>query len=174
MRTGTPADPEGSVFNLPNAMSALRFPMAVLFPFMGWSGRIILVAAAAGSDWIDGRLARRTRRVTQLGEVLDPVADKTFMLVVLVTLAVERALPLWTLPLLLLRDIGVAIGALVLIARGRRVRMAARPAGKLVTWLQFAAIVTMLIAPQTGPWLAAAVGAAGVYALRDYARAVPS
>ena len=173
MEARTQAEAHQSILNLPNVISALRFPFAVLFPFAGGTGRVALVAAAAASDWIDGRLARGSRRVTRLGEVLDPVADKTFMLVVLVTLGVERALPLWTLPLLLLRDLGVALGALVLAARGRRVGMPARPAGKAVTWLQFAAIGAMLIWPEIAPWLALTVGAAGLYALVDYARALP-
>lgn len=158
---------------LPNVISAARFPLAALFPLTGGAVRITVVAVAAVSDWVDGRLARRTRRVTRLGEVLDPIADKTFMLVVLVTLAVEGALPLWALPLLLTRDIGVAAGALVLAARGRRVRTPARRPGKAVTWLQFGAIGAMLFWPHVGAWLAPAVGAAGLYALQDYARAVP-
>jgi cardiolipin synthase len=171
----TRARPQGlrAGVNLPNAISAVRFPLAALFPVTGGAVRIAVVAAAAASDWLDGRLARRTRRITRLGEVLDPIADKIFMLVALVTLGVEGALPLWALPLLLTRDIGVALGAMVLAARGRTVRMPSRPAGKLVTWLQFAAIGALLIWPATGPWLAPAVGAVGLYALRDYARALP-
>jgi CDP-diacylglycerol--glycerol-3-phosphate 3-phosphatidyltransferase/cardiolipin synthase len=159
---------------LPNVISAARFPLAALVPIAGDVMRIAVVALAAASDWIDGRLARGTGRVTRLGELLDPIADKTFMLVVLITLGVEGALPLWTLPLLLTRDIGVALGALVLAARGRRVRMTARRPGKVVTWLQFFAIGALLIWPPAGAWLAPVVGAAGMYALQDYARAVRS
>ena len=160
-------------FTAPNVISAARFPLAALFPFAGAGMRIALVALAAATDWVDGRLARGTQRVTRLGEVLDPVADKTFMIVVLVTLVAEGSLPLWALPLLLTRDIGVAIGALVLAIRGRSAHMPARRAGKAVTWLQFAAIGALLLWPPAGAWLAPLVGAAGLYALWDYARAVP-
>jgi CDP-diacylglycerol--glycerol-3-phosphate 3-phosphatidyltransferase/cardiolipin synthase len=158
--------------NLPNALSALRFPLAVLFPLAGGLTRVALLGLAAASDWIDGRIARGTRNVTRLGEVLDPIADKTFMVVVLLTLAAEGVLPLWTLPLLLLRDIGVALGAMILAARDTRLRIPARRAGKTVTWLQFLAIAVILIAPDVGIWLAPLVGAAGLVALVDYARAV--
>ncbi|HEX2168450.1 MAG TPA: CDP-alcohol phosphatidyltransferase family protein [Longimicrobiales bacterium] len=154
-------------------ISASRFPLAALFPLTGGALRIAVVAIAAWTDWIDGRFARRTKQVTRLGEVLDPIADKTFMLVALITLAAEGALPLWTLPLLLTRDIGVAAGALVLVARGRNVRLPARRAGKAVTWLQFAAIGALLVSPEAGAWLAPVVALAGLYALRDYARAIP-
>ncbi|MBR9988530.1 MAG: CDP-alcohol phosphatidyltransferase family protein [Gemmatimonadetes bacterium] len=162
----------GSSFNLPNAISAVRFPLAALFPLLDGPGRIAVVAAAAGSDWIDGRVARRRGHITRLGEVLDPVADKTFMLVALVTLGVEGALPLWALPLLLVRDIGVAIGTLMFAARGTRVRMPARRAGKLVTWLQFGAIGLILIWPSAAIWAAAATGVTGLYALHDYAGSI--
>ena len=173
---GTASRPQGlqASLNLPNAISAARFPLAALFPAAGEALRIAVVATAAVSDWVDGRLARGTGRVTAAGEVLDPVADKTFMLVVLVTLGVEGALPLWTVPVLLTRDIGVALGAGLLAARGRRVRMPARRAGKLVTWLQFLAIGVMLLWPGAGPWLAPVVGAAGLLALWDYAASLPA
>lgn len=154
----------------PNVMSALRFPLAAAFPFASDGGRIAVVAAAAASDWIDGRLARSTGRVTKLGELLDPVADKTFTAVALLTLVVEGSVPVWILPVLLLRDIGVAVGVLALALRRQRVRMRARRTGKLVTWLQFAAVAAMLLMPGSAVWIAPIVGAAGVIALWDYAR----
>lgn len=159
--------------NVPNAISALRLPLAALFPLLGSvPGRIAVVTLAAGSDWIDGRLARASSQVTRLGELLDPIADKTFMASVLITLAVEGRVPVWTLPLLLTRDIGVALGALVRAARGHRDRMPARRAGKLVTWLQFIGIAALLLWPGTAWWIAAAIAAIGVFALVDYARAI--
>ena len=159
-------------FSVANLLSAFRFPLAVLFPFTGGGGRLAVLVAAAASDQIDGRLARRTGTVTRLGEVLDPIADKTFMLSALSTLAVEGILPWWALPALLTRDIGVAIGVLLLALQGTRVRMPARRAGKLVTLLQFAGIGGMLAWPETASWLAVLTAAAGMYALGDYARAV--
>lgn len=159
--------------NLPNAISVLRFPLAALFPFVtGLPGRIAIVAIAAFTDFLDGRLARSTDKVTRAGELLDPIADKTFMVAVIVTLVAEGRLALWTLPLLLVRDIGVALGAMVLALRGTRVRMPSRPAGKIVTWAQFAAIGVILLWPQAAVWVAPAIAVAGVVALSDYVLAV--
>ncbi|MGH7448207.1 MAG: CDP-alcohol phosphatidyltransferase family protein [Longimicrobiales bacterium] len=162
----------GRWLNLPNAVSLLRFPLAALFPIANGTARIAIVAAAAASDLIDGRLARRTGQVTRVGEMLDPVADKAFMLAALITLAVDGPLPLWTLPLLLTRDVGVALGAVVLALRGVRVRMTARPAGKLVTWLQFLGIGILLLWPDAAAWIALTVGLAGLLALFDYASTI--
>jgi len=155
-----------------NLLSAVRIPLAVLFPFTSGGGRVAVLVAAVASDLIDGRLARRTGTVTRLGEVLDPIADKTFMLSAFLTLAIEVPLPWWTLPALLTRDIGVAIGVLILGVRGSRVRMPARRAGKLVTLMQFAGIGVMLAWPETASLVALLIAVAGVLALRDYARSV--
>jgi CDP-diacylglycerol--glycerol-3-phosphate 3-phosphatidyltransferase/cardiolipin synthase len=167
--TGRRATPS---LNLPNAISALRFPLAALFILVDGGGRIVVVVAAALSDWIDGRLARAQHQVTRAGELLDPIADKTFMVAAIGTLVVEGSLPGWTLPLLLVRDLGVALGAVLLRARGVHVRMPARRPGKAVTWLQFAAIGALLLWPQAAWWIAPAVAAAGMFALLDYAHAV--
>ena len=137
----------------------------------GTGARFAVAAVAAATDWLDGRLARGTGQVTRLGELLDPVADKTFMVIALGTLVAKGLLPLWTLPLLLVRDVGVAAGALFMVARGSRMRMPARRPGKIVTWVQFAAVGLLLLWPAGAPWVAPAVGLAGLWALRDYALA---
>ena len=137
----------------------------------GTGARFLVAAAAAFTDWLDGRLARGGGQVTRFGELLDPIADKTFMVVALATLVAEGLLPLWTLPLLLVRDIGVAAGALFMVARGSRMRMPARRPGKIVTWIQFTAVGVLLLWPAAALWVALAVAATGLWALRDYALA---
>ncbi len=159
--------------NLPNALSIVRFPLAALFPLVdGAPARLAVVAAAAATDWIDGRIARAQHTTTRFGALLDPVADKTFMAVALGTLAVEGRVPLWTLPLLLTRELGVVIGGLVLAVAGRRSWVRARGPGKLTTWVQFAAIAAILVAPDAAIVAAPVVAVLGILALYDYARAV--
>lgn len=158
---------------LPNLISALRFPLAAAFVFAeGLSARFVVVVLAAFSDWIDGPLARRLGASSRTGEWLDPLADKVFMVTALVVLAIDVALAWWALPLLLLRDIGVALGALVLLVNRRRAAVAARRAGKWVTWLQFLAIGALLLEPALAPWIAPPVALLGIVALVDYARAI--
>jgi CDP-diacylglycerol--glycerol-3-phosphate 3-phosphatidyltransferase/cardiolipin synthase len=155
----------------PNVVSALRFPLAAAFPLVpGVAAKLVIVAAAAATDFLDGRLARGRDRVTRRGELLDPIADKAFMLAALLTLAIGRGSPAWTIPLFLTRDIGVASGALLSLARGRR-SWPARLPGKAVTWLQFLGIGVCLVWPATAPFAAAILAAAGLAALADYARA---
>ena len=158
---------------LPNLISAARIPLAALFVLMdGLTARLLIVAIAGVSDWADGRLARATGSVSSTGVWLDPVADKIFIVASVVALTLDVGLPLWVLPLLLLRDIGVLIGAVYLAALGRRKGSPARTAGKWVTWLQFVALGLILLRPALATWIAPAVGIVGAIALRDYGRAV--
>jgi len=147
-------------------------PLAAAFVLLDSTGwRALVVALAAATDWIDGRIARGRGQTTSTGEWLDPLADKTFMVAALVTIVVERGVPPWTLPLLLTRDIGVLLGALFLFGRGQRRRMRARRVGKAVTWLQFAAVGLILLVPPSAVWLAIPLALLGAWAVLDYARA---
>ena len=158
---------------LPNLISASRIPLALLFVLTDDpAARFAILVVAAGSDWIDGPLARRTGTSSRTGEWLDPLADKIFMVAALVTIAFDRGLPAWVLPLLLLRDIGVALGGLALLMLGRRAAVAARRAGKWVTWMQFLAIALILVRPALAVWIAPPLALLGAIALADYARAV--
>jgi cardiolipin synthase len=158
---------------LPNLLSALRIPLAALFVALdGVTARLLIVAVAGVSDWADGRLARATGSVSRTGIWLDPLADKIFIVTSVVALTIEVGLPLWILPVILLRDIGVVAGAIYLAALGRRKGAPARTAGKWVTWLQFVALGAILLWPESAIWIAPPVGLLGAIALRDYARAV--
>jgi phosphatidylglycerophosphate synthase len=157
--------------NLPNAISLTRIPLACAFVFADRTLlRLGIVGAAALSDWMDGALARRTGRTSRTGERLDPIADRTFMVAALVRLVIDGSVPLWALPLLLLRDIGVVFGALIVMMIDPSARMPARTMGKRLTWLQFAAVALLLVRPG---WLAVAIvpiTIMGLIALVDYAR----
>lgn len=158
---------------VPNLISALRFPLALVFVLSdGLPVRMVVLVIAAASDWIDGRVARATGTVSRTGVWLDPIADKVFMVAAIVALTLEVGLPLWILPLLLLRDIGVVAGGAMLALAGRRAAVPSRRAGKWVTWLQFLGSGLILLWPARAFWVAVPVAALGALALVDYARAV--
>jgi cardiolipin synthase (CMP-forming) len=174
---GAPPDPRAPAraapewMNLPNTISLVRIPLAVMFVFADTMLlRLGIVAAAAGSDWADGALARRRGRVTHAGEVLDPIADRTFMVTAIIWLAVEGSLAWWMLPLLLLRDIGVLFGALIVLAIDPSMRLASRATGKRVTWLQFVAVGLILLRPDLVPFIVVPIALMGAVALVDYGR----
>lgn len=93
------------ILTISNLLSVLRAPLAILFLFASQPWRILILALAALSDWLDGFIARRWGKPTTLGAVLDPVMDKFFMLFVFSVLVVEGALGGWEMVAMLSRDI---------------------------------------------------------------------
>jgi cardiolipin synthase len=98
------------VLTLPNLLSALRllgipvFLWLVLGP--GNDGLALGVLVLSGiSDYLDGYLARRLGQHSRLGQLLDPVADRLYILAVVVALAIRDVIPWWIAVLLPLRDV---------------------------------------------------------------------
>jgi CDP-diacylglycerol--glycerol-3-phosphate 3-phosphatidyltransferase len=106
---------------------------------------MVLFCVAAGTDWIDGRLARRWGVTTKLGSFLDTTADKLLVTGVLVALvAVERASP-WIVALIVGRELAI-MGLRGVIAADGAV-MVPSPLGKIKTSVQFIAIALAIVRP---------------------------
>ncbi|MCA1710488.1 MAG: CDP-alcohol phosphatidyltransferase family protein [Actinobacteria bacterium] len=101
------------VFTVPNILSALRLAGVPLFLY--WvlgthqDGRAILLLMAAGaSDYFDGKIARKYGQFSRLGQLLDPAADRLYILATLLALVVRDGLPLWWALVLIGRDVFLA------------------------------------------------------------------
>ena len=97
-----------------------------------WATAVFCVAMA--TDWLDGRIARRRGVTSQLGSLLDPIADKVLVLAVLVMLIEDGVWPAWMVAAIVAREL--LISGLRLAAIERGVVIAARDLGKLKTWAQ--------------------------------------
>ena len=97
-----------------------------------WATALFVVAMT--TDWFDGRIARRYGRTSQLGSLLDPVADKILVISVLVVLIDQGVFPGWMVAAIVAREFLVSGLRLAAIERG--VVIAARDLGKLKTWSQ--------------------------------------
>jgi CDP-diacylglycerol--glycerol-3-phosphate 3-phosphatidyltransferase len=97
-----------------------------------WATAVFAVAMA--TDWFDGRIARRRGVTSQLGSLLDPIADKVLVLAVLVMLIEDGVWPGWMVAAIVAREL--LISGLRLAAIERGVVIAARDLGKLKTWAQ--------------------------------------
>jgi cardiolipin synthase len=149
MKGTTGATPRASsaVLTLPNAISFLR---VVAIPVVVWlivrpatttSGLVVLGVVLA-TDWVDGVVARRTGQVSELGRILDPLADRLVLAAGLVALMVRGAFPVWAGVAIVARDaIIVAVGGLVLARRGLRVDV--RFLGKSATFALMIAVVAV-------------------------------
>lgn len=167
-------------FHLPNALSGLRLALAPLFAVLvaaGDYGEALAVFAFAGaSDAADGFLAKRFGLTTELGRVLDPVADKLLMLVSFLSLAVAGAVPVWLAALVVARDVAIVLGTLLAWALELPLRIAPSPLGKVTTALQigYVALVLLLVVigveePQISNAVAVVTGAVTLASGLNYA-----
>jgi cardiolipin synthase len=116
------ADPSQRVVNLPNALSLLRL---LLVPVFGWllatehDGWALLVLVVSGwTDYFDGYLARRWNQMTRIGQLLDPLADRLYILAALFGLAWREIVPWWLVVLIVSRDLVLACALPVLAKYG--------------------------------------------------------
>jgi CDP-diacylglycerol--glycerol-3-phosphate 3-phosphatidyltransferase/cardiolipin synthase len=151
-------------------LTGLRIPLAVAFPFLpdpAW--RLAIVGVVALTDVLDGWLARRYGG-SRLGAILDPIADKLFMVSAFLTVAGSGLLTWWEMLGVLARDIVAGIAALWVWIGGRPRALPARAGGKAVTICQILTLVAFIAeSPLVRP-LAWATAAIAVYAIWDYGR----
>ncbi len=142
--TGLPDRASSAIVTLPNLLSLLRILLIPLFVYLivhqpTTTAGLILFGLVVATDWVDGWVARRTGQVSELGKVLDPVADRLAIAAGLIALVVRDVFPLWAALLILLRDAAVLIAGGVVLAK-RRVRLDVRFIGKVATFTLMMAI----------------------------------
>jgi len=104
-----------------------------------------LVIFAGLTDWLDGFAARRLGVAGKLGAALDPLADKTLLVAVFLTLGVVGLVPLWLLALVVARDVVIVTGAALLrTLRGIR-KFPPTMHGKISTFFQIVFVLLVLI-----------------------------
>ncbi|HUR94690.1 MAG TPA: CDP-alcohol phosphatidyltransferase family protein [Gemmatimonadales bacterium] len=156
-----------------DVLSAVRIPLAAAFPFVSNDVRLGLLAAAAGSDLLDGQLARRFGS-SSIGAVIDPVADKLFMASAFGVVALSGRLEWYEVLGVLLRDIVATIAFVATFASRRPRAIPARAGGKAVTVAQVLTLVAFLTESRHLRPLAWATSAVALYAIWDYYRVAPS
>lgn len=106
---GEPYDTE-RVFTVPNILSFIRLAGVPLFLYLllvreadVWA--VVVLAVGGATDWLDGHLARRWHQRSRLGQVLDPLADRLYILATLIGFAIREVVPWWLVFLLAARDV---------------------------------------------------------------------
>jgi len=148
----TEATARVSNWNLPNVITVVRILLAPLFFWMlladGGADTPLRYAAAAlfivaiATDGIDGHIARSRNQVTDLGKLLDPIADKVLTGAALVGLSILLELPWWVTVIILVREVGITVFRFAVLSD--RVIPASR-GGKLKTLAQSIAISLALV-----------------------------
>jgi cardiolipin synthase (CMP-forming) len=161
--------------SLPNLISFSRFVLAAAF--VAWddaAARAVLACTAAASDFLDGWIARRVNAASRWGALVDPIADRVFVLVAVATMLFSGILSTTAYFVLISRDLATAVGFLVARAVPwlRPVEFRARWTGKVATGLQFLVILAALLEPRAVTPLVVAVGIASAAAIVDYTLAL--
>jgi cardiolipin synthase len=126
------------IVTVPNLLSFVRILLIPLFVLLilhhgTEEAGLLLLGAVVSTDWIDGYVARHTGQVSNLGKVLDPVADRLAITAALLAMVARHAFPLWAALLVIVRDGLILVAGGVLIA-AFKVRLDVRRIGKLATF----------------------------------------
>jgi cardiolipin synthase len=162
------------IVTIPNVLSMFRlllipvFFVLLLAGQLGWA--LLLIAVSAVTDFVDGYVARHFNQVTRLGQLLDPAADRLFILTTLVGLGVVGVLPWWFIAVIVARDVLLLVLGVVL-ANHRFGPLPVHHLGKMGTFAILFTMPVLLLAaafPETA-WLALPIGwAAGIWGVFLY------
>lgn len=172
--------------NVANVLTLFRIlivPFLVVIILSDFRGREILSAALFGAawltDWLDGFWARKNRKVSVLGQLLDPTADKLLVASVLVCLVELGEVRAWMAAVIIGREL--AVSGFRAIAASRGVTIPASPAGKVKMAVESATLTLLLLGEthlgalypvaRAGLWLA--VAASLLSALEYFLRYMP-
>jgi cardiolipin synthase len=143
------------VWTLPNALSVLRLLGVPLFLWLllgpeedGWA--LVVLMVSGFTDWLDGKLARWLDQGSRMGALLDPAADRLYIVCTLVALALREVVPVWVVVLLLGREL-VLGGMLLVLRRHGYPPLQVHYLGKADTLLLLYAFPVLLIADGSGP-----------------------
>ena len=130
--------------HIPNMLTILRF---ILIPFIvvlilkeKFLDAFILLTISSLSDVLDGRIARKFNLVTDIGKLLDPLADKANQISVLVSLVIIKVIPIWIVVILFIKEFILIAGASWLY--GKKVVVSSKWYGKMTTVIFYLAIVS--------------------------------
>jgi CDP-diacylglycerol--glycerol-3-phosphate 3-phosphatidyltransferase len=173
----------GRFWTIANALSLMRLVLVVPIAVLIWvDGSLAwlagLVVLAILTDWLDGRVARWTRTVSDWGKVIDPIADKFAALMTVSALtfrAAEPSLPPWFFVLVIGRDVCILLASAFIVRRSGRIVVSAWVGKAATMWLALLVLAAVLKADppvfEACLWMAAGllVFSLAVYAVRYFA-----
>ena len=143
------------VLTLPNLLSVLRLLGVPLFLWLllgphadGWAVVVLMVSGV--TDWLDGKLARALGQSSRLGALLDPAADRLYIVATLVAFVLRDVVPLWVVAVLVGRELVLGLALLLLRAHGYP-PLQVHYLGKAATFILLYAFPLLLLADGEGP-----------------------
>ncbi len=165
----------GALFTIPNTVSLSRLVLAVAFVLSTHtSDRVGLILAAGATDFLDGWIARHGGSETMSGALIDPFADRVFVLAAVSAYLVQDILTTPQYFIFISRDLATAVGFIVAksVPWLKPVEFKARLLGKIVTVAQLAALVGIIVFPRHIDLFIAAIALFSAGAIVDYTLAL--
>jgi cardiolipin synthase (CMP-forming) len=146
----------GRILTIPNAITLVRLACIPLFVWLLFGAHrqtaaAVLLGALGATDWVDGFVARRYHQVSNLGKVLDPVADRVLVVTAVVAIVVHGAVPVWFAAATLAREVVVSGAVLLLASLGAR-RIDVLWVGKAGTFALMFSYPAFLLSYGTADW----------------------
>jgi cardiolipin synthase len=141
------------VLTVPNALSALRLVGVPVFLWLLFSHQdiwaFVVLILSGVTDYLDGKIARRFNLVSRVGELLDPLADRLYVLTTLVALTIRDIIPLWLLIVLVGRDLFMGV-VILLLKRVGQTGLPVHFVGKAATFNLLYAFPILLLSSVEG------------------------
>ena len=149
------------VWNIPNALSIVRLLLLPVFVVLilvverdadvpVWSFAVLVLSGV--TDSLDGIIARRFNQITDIGKLLDPVADKITQVTVVICLAVRYTVLIPLVVICLIKELIQAAGGYILLRRGEKIQ-GARWFGKVSTFVFYGAMALIVLLPDMPDWV---------------------
>jgi cardiolipin synthase len=148
------------ILTIPNVLSFVRLATVPVFLWLWLSDRrdaaVILYAVGGWTDFFDGKIARATNSVTELGKLLDPLADRVFIITLTVALVAADILPLWLALVLIVRD-ALLLAVFPVLERKGVERIAVNFVGKSATASLLVGLTLLAFSATSVDWADAGV-----------------
>ena len=142
--------PDAGLWTVANLVSIARLAAIPVFLWLllaedNVEAATVVFVLIGVTDWLDGQLARRLGQVSEIGRVLDPIADRLAIVAAVIGGWIAGVLPVWFAALLMLREVILGLAALVLYVRQRKT-IEVRYLGKMATFIVYGAIPAFYLA----------------------------
>jgi len=114
-----------NIFTISNGLSFLRLLLSIplYFSIIGnnYSAAVIICLLAYLTDLGDGYLARKLNQITEFGKIIDPLSDKVFVFVFVITLFIQGRIPFWFFAVIASRDLLILLGGLFMASKVKKI-----------------------------------------------------
>lgn len=169
-------------WTIPNILSLIRIALLPVFAvlylksdaqpiLLWWAGGVLVISGL--TDLFDGAIARRFNQISEVGKLLDPLADKLTQVTVVACLSTRFSELIWLVVLCVLKELAQAIGGVLLLRRGDTVR-GSLWFGRVTTAVFYGSMAAIVLFPEQPRWLIIAlvvlVGALMLFTFFGYLR----